>query len=253
MHRDAVHRRTHGVFAHTVVDVAAAEFAGAHRLHPVHDGEVGVRQVRRTADQFREGLDQNSQRVLAGLAGGKRRTCLGQFLLEGGDRRLRVGRQHAGLSAQERDALDVGRRFQPLLPGESCRPAACARSAPCVEDRFRNLERGVRPAELFPRARNLGRAERRPVRALLALLGGGAVADDGATGDQRRARVGARRLDRRGNRLRIVAVHRECVPAIGGEPRRLVVRHRQAGRPVDRNMIVIEQHDQPAKAEMPGE
>ncbi len=42
-------------------------------------------------------------------------------------------------------------------------------------------------------------------------------------------------------------------PARGLEARQLVVRAGQRGRAVDRDLVVVEQHDQPAEPEMPGE
>ena len=45
MQRDAVHRRRHGVLADTIVNVAAAERIGTHRLVRLGPRQVGVGQV----------------------------------------------------------------------------------------------------------------------------------------------------------------------------------------------------------------
>ena len=84
-------------------------------------------------------------------------------------------------------------------------------------------------------------------------LGRRAVADRRAAGDQARPvgvlGVGERRLDRR----RIVAVDPLDPPAIGREALQLIARRRQIGRAVDRDVVVVEQDDQPVEPLMPGE
>ncbi len=80
-----------------------------------------------------------------------------------------------------------------------------------------------------------------------------AEADHGAAGDQRRPIVVARALDRRSDGFGIVPVDAAGRPARGLEPRQLVIRTAQRGRSVDRNLVVVEQHDQPLEPEVPGE
>ena len=80
-----------------------------------------------------------------------------------------------------------------------------------------------------------------------------AETDDGAAGDQRRTVIFPRMFDRRCDRFGIVAVDTACRPAGGLEPRNLVIRTRQRCRAVDRNLVVVEQHDQPAEPQMSGQ
>ena len=87
----------------------------------------------------------------------------------------------------------------------------------------------------------------------LARLGGRAVADRRPAGDQRGPVAGPGGLDGRRHRLRIVAVDRRRVPAVGLEALDLVVGDRERGRPVDRDAVVVEQHDQAAQPQVPGE
>ena len=88
---------------------------------------------------------------------------------------------------------------------------------------------------------------------LRSLLGGRAEADHRAAGDQRRPRVGARRLDGPGDGLDVMPVDPRRLPAIGLEAPEHIVRAGERGRPVDRDAVVVEQHDQSAEAKVPGE
>ena len=109
------------------------------------------------------------------------------------------------------------------------------------------------PTQRFPRAGNLVAAQGRPVRRGRTGLFRRAKGNRGAAGDQRR-RVGFLRLrDRGADGRRVVAVDGLDVPARGPEAGELVVGHGQIGRAVDRDLVVVEQHDQAAEAEMPGE
>src|SRR5882672_4398174 len=141
-----------------------------------------------------------------------------------------------------------------LGPFAAGRLAAPANLAPGGEDRLWDLERRVGPAEFLAGAGDLVLAERRAVRGSRAGFGRRAVADDGLAGDQR-GFVGnlARRADGAGDRLGVVAVDPLDVPAGRGEALLVVFRGRQRGRAVDRDAIVVEQHDQPAEAEVAGE
>ena len=110
------------------------------------------------------------------------------------------------------------------------------------------------PAELLARARNLLLAERRTVGCGRAGLARRAIADDGAAGDQRRlVGYGPRILDGQGDGFRIVAVDAGGMPVRGPEALDLVVGDGEAGRAVDRDLIVVEQHDEAAELEMAGQ
>ena len=62
-----------------------------------------------------------------------------------------------------------------------------------------------------------------------------------------------RRFERRGDRRRIVAVDARRRPAGGFETLDLIDRVRQRGRPVDRNAVVVVEHDQLFQLQMAGE
>ena len=92
------------------------------------------------------------------------------------------------------------------------------------------------------------------MRLLRAGLGGEAEADDRAAGDHRgpvRHRAGGD--DRLADRVRVVAVDLEHVPAGGAEAPDLVVGDREAGRAVDRDRVVVPEGDEPAELEVAGE
>src|SRR5262245_6704571 len=109
------------------------------------------------------------------------------------------------------------------------------------------------PAELLACALDLDLAKRRAVGRRGALLGRRAIADDGAAGDERRpVDGGARILDGKRDRLRIVAVDLCRMPAGRPEALELVVRHREAGRSIDGDLVIVEQNDQAAELEMTG-
>ena len=60
-------------------------------------------------------------------------------------------------------------------------------------------------------------------------------------------------VDGERDRFRVVAVDAGRMPARGAEALELVVGHREAGRAVDGDLIVVEQHDQAAELEVTGE
>ena len=92
------------------------------------------------------------------------------------------------------------------------------------------------------------------MRRRRALLLWRAVTDHRAAGDQRRAvRGGARILDGESDGLGVMPVDGRRMPAGSAEALDLVVGHREIRRAVDRDLIVVEQHDEPSKLEMPGE
>ena len=112
----------------------------------------------------------------------------------------------------------------------------------------------VAPAELLAGAGDLVLAERRAVGGGGAGLGRRAEADDRLAGDHR-GLVGdvARLADGALDSVRIVPVDRLHVPAGGGEALLVVFRGAERGRAVDRDAVVVEQHDQPAEPEMAGQ
>jgi hypothetical protein len=71
----------------------------------------------------------------------------------------------------------------------------------------------------------------------------GAVTDRGAAGDKRRPVCPLCLGDRGSDRFGIVAVDAHRTPARRLEPLRLVDRVRQRERAVDRDAVIVEQHD----------
>ena len=60
-------------------------------------------------------------------------------------------------------------------------------------------------------------------------------------------------LDRGGDRIGVVAVDPLGSPAMRTKPLDLVVRHREAGRPVDRYRVIVVKDDQLVEPQMPGD
>jgi hypothetical protein len=162
-------------------------------------------------------------------------------------------RQRACLDPLELAPDRAFRSGQARRPGVTQRRAAPADRAPGGEQMIGDLKGRIRPAELLAGARDLLRAERRAVGRGGPCLGRGAVADNRPACDQGRPvgalRLGERCLDRR----RIVAVDPGRPPPVGGEPAELVVGDRELARAVDRDVVVVEQHDQAFQALMAGE
>ena len=96
-------------------------------------------------------------------------------------------------------------------------------------------------------------AERRAMRLFRSLPVWRAKADHGAAGDQRRTIAMPRLLDRGSDRFGIMAVDPAGRPPRRLKARQLIVRTRQRGRSIDRDLVVVEQHDQAAEPEMPGQ
>ncbi len=89
------------------------------------------------------------------------------------------------------------------------------------------------------------------MRRRLAFLGRRAEADPGLAGDQPRlGAVGFGRRQRLRNRLGIVPVDGKGGPARGLEAGDLVFAGREAGRAVNRDAVIVEQHDQLAEPEV---
>ena len=254
MQRQAVHRRGHAVLADAVMDIGAREVA---RLDDrVQLGERAVRacQIGRAADQTGDDGQQLLDHLLRGLACGERGSVAAEISLDGihrggkliANRRIdRIGEMAAGFRIEP-----LRRLLPPVIGGRM----ACAGRPPARQDRLRHLEGRMMPAEALARAVDLVLAKRRAMGRGGALLGRGAVADDGAAGDQRRpVGDGPRILDGERHGFRVMAIDPCHMPMRRGEALELIVGHRQVGRAVDGDLIVVEQHDQAAELEMTGE
>ena len=131
--------------------------------------------------------------------------------------------------------------------------AALAGGAPLREDRRRNLEGRRAPAELFARAPRSRRRRAASRGSSRCRLGRRAEADGGAAGDQRRPVGLFGRFDRGGDRRGIVAVDAGRRPAGGLEALHLIDGVGERQRAVDRDAVVVEQHDELVQLQMPGE
>ncbi len=254
MQREPVHGRRHGMLAHPVMDIGACEVAGLD--HAVQLGERAVRagEVGRAANQPGNDRHQLLKHLLRGLPRGKLRPFAGEVGLGSADRGhdCRLDRLVDGIGeACARRRIEALGALRPSLVSP---PVPRAGRAPGGKDRLRHLERRMPPMEFLARALDLRLAERGAMGRGRARFARRAIADDGAAGNQRRP-VGDPFgiLDGERYRLGIVTVDAGRVPARRPEALDLVVRDRQAGRAVDGDMIVVEQHDEAAELEMAGE
>jgi len=116
-----------------------------------------------------------------------------------------------------------------------------------------NFERRMRPAELLARALDFVGAERRTMRGGFAGLARRAKADGRFAGDHHRLIGRLRLFQRSGDGRRIVPVDARGRPAGGLEAFHLVDRVGERQRAVDRDAVVVEQHDQPVELQVTGE
>ena len=122
---------------------------------------------------------------------------------------------------------------------------------PCLVHRLRNLEGRIGPSDRLPRRRDFLLAKSLAVR----LRGSGArrraLADDRLAADERRASgLAPRRVDRRGDRARVVPVdRRDHVPAVGREAHGRVVAEPALHFAVNGNPVVVVEHDELREAE----
>src|SRR5262249_35654427 len=141
-----------------------------------------------------------------------------------------------------------------LFPGRALFGAFGAQRAPGLQDVVGDLEGRRAPSELLTRALDLLYAERLAVGGRLSGLGRRAVADHRLAGDEPGLRaIGARLLEGGRDGLRVVAVDADRVPARGLEAGDLVVGDGEARRPVDRDRIVVPEHDEAAELQVAGE
>ena len=251
--RHAVHGRGHAVLADAVVEVAPREVALHDRLlalglRVVRAGEVGRAADQRglCRDERLEGpLRPYARRPLGSLCG-----CGFTEVRHGGIDGFRA----RGRRILEGFALARVKLLPTLLPSLAHRATTRACRAPRIQHVRRHLERRTLPAELLARAGNFFGTERRAVRRGRARLLRRAIADHGLAGDEPRlAVVGLRRRERLAHGVHVVAVDGERIPARRLEAPDLILARRERRRPVDRDAVVIEEHDQAAEAEVASE
>ena len=214
-------------------------------------GAVRGREIRRAAEQLREGRPQDIQGRVGGLPGRERLAFT-----------LRVA--HVG--AQDVvEALGQIARHAPLELGGQCREfglvglesgaplllglGALVAHVPGRADLGGNLERRRRPAEPQPGRGDLLVAHGLAVHGSRALLVRRAPADRGLGANQRRfVAHGAGGRQGLGDGLAILAVHVwDDVPAVGLESHGRVVREPALNLAVDRNAVVVVDRDQLAE------
>ena len=130
------------------------------------------------------------------------------------------------------------------------REAPGAARVPRRRDVGGNFEWRRRPAELSPGGRHFLRAQRGAMGRFSALFVGRTEPDHGAGAYQRRpVGLGPCRVDRLLNLHGVMTVDAaDDLPAVCFEARRRVIREPPLDAAVDRNAVVVEQHDQPAEA-----
>ena len=167
---------------------------------------------------------------------------------------LEARRQLAGLDPLELGPVLRRPAGQAILPGGAARAPRAPNPRQAARIVLRDLERRMRPAELASGRRHLVRAERRAMGRGGARLVRRAVADGRAARDQDgpigALRLGQRRLDRRRDRGRRPRATRQPIRL---EPLERILGDGERGRAVDRDVVVVEQHDQAVEALMAGE
>ena len=141
-------------------------------------------------------------------------------------------------------ALRIGHGIKTAAPIGVGAGALLADIAPGGQHVVGDLERAVIPAQRLLPAQEFVGAERLAMGFRGARFGRRAEADGGLAGDQRRA-VGRLRLRDRGrDRLLVVAVDPDRVPAMGLEARHLVDIVGERDRAVDGDAVIVVQEDQ---------
>ena len=252
--RHAVHGRRHAVLAHAVVDEAAGEVGGRDRLHRLGLGVVRAGEVGRAADHLgdrrrSEASSACSDAVRVAISFGSFASFSFTARTAASSAAGRSPRMRRSNSARLSAGSAASRLSQSLRAGLERWPAA--RHAVRMSVGTWN---GASLQPSFSRAPLISSAPSgEPWRLLGAGLGRRAEADGGLAGDQRRPVGGFRLLDRRRDRLGIVAVDPRRGPAGGLEALDLIDRVRERQRAVDRDAVVVEQHDQLAELEVTGE
>ena len=240
MRGDAVHRRRHAVLAHALMDIAAGIVAGPDFLQILGAAccsTVSNRPSRRPA----RGQPGSARRAPSPDAW--RVAILALDLRNSSQTAASAWSTAAGNSRRWRrwnsPRLSSGRARNRAFPRLAHFGAARPRRAPSRQHVVGDDKRRIFPAEPFARSGDLGCAERAPMRCRGAGLGRRAKRDHGAAGDQARPVAVVRALDRGGDRGGVVAVDALGVPAMRAKAHDLVVGDREAGRPVDRDRVVV--------------
>ena len=255
MQRHAVHRGRHAVLADAVVDEAAGEIRRRDRLHRLGLGVVRAGEIGRAADHLRHRRHQRLERELGGRAG--------RDVLRRGGELLLHGLHRGGEPVVGQLAVHAALELVALVRRRAHRAAAARRAAhrPSAARR-RARRRARRPGSRTPaRSSRAWCARRRSRRRRAAEPWHFSV--PALVGAPKpivvRQAISVGRSDAlacsiaRGDRLRVVAVDAARRPAGGLEALHLVDRVGQRQRAVDRDAVVVEQHDQLVEPQVPGE
>ncbi len=254
MRGDAVHRRRHA-------DARARRNGGSGRrnrrgAHPsaFRPGVVRRGQVGRAAEQLGHRRDQRVEHRARGLARRQLRVLGAEIVAQLGDQRRRnrpAVRPSGG--AGTRRACRARRRR--AAASQACRTAAprapASRHSARTSSGTTNGPNSQPSRSLAPLISSAPSGA--PCAAAVPALVGApnAIIVRQAMRLGRSLSLGA--ADRGGDRVVVHAVDPLRRPAMRPEPLELVVGDREAGRPVDRDRIVVPQHDQLVELEMPGE
>ena len=154
--RQAVHYRTHRMFADTVKNLITVVSIFLNRLHGGNGRIIGGGQIRRTADDFGNIGNDGFQTELRGFAGGKRRFFL-QLIFQ---QRFQIG-----IPSRRQHGIDKGGKFgtggrRQLLPGIIGGYTALSGLTPGIKNIRRNFERRVIPLQIFAHGGQFFGAER---------------------------------------------------------------------------------------------
>ena len=180
MQGDTVHGGRHGMLADAVVDIAAIEGIGPHRLLRLCARQVRMGQVGRAAQEIGQRFRDHVDHQLRRLPGRDFRP----FVAEPGPYlRHRVGVPTGQLSIQRVMKRRPSRRTQASAALDPCPPrrmSLCAYFAPGIGYGPWNLKRRMRPVQRAARLLDFVRTERRTMRLFCPLTVGRAEANHGA-------------------------------------------------------------------------
>ena len=252
MQRHAVHRRRHAVFAHPPMDIAPLAVVHVEYGHVRRFRVVRPRQIGRAAHGFAHDRVYRLQHHLRALPRGHLRPGLAGLLLHRADHRRQAPGHLAGEDPVELGPAAFGQFGQAGLPGLALGGAAGADRLPGGLDLGGDVERLRAPAIGGLGLGQLLRIGQRAV-PLRGILRGVAQRDMRPAGDHAGAARGPGGGDRRVDGGRVMAVDFLHVPARRPEPRHLIGGIGQIHAPVDGDVVVVPQHDQPAQPLAPGQ
>ncbi len=248
----AVGHCAHHVLAHAAMHIGSGAVSGGERREAalVAGGRFQVGAAHHALGQHRR----EPVVDLCGdedAAGGRRR--LQRLLLIGLQHLLPAGGQIPAHHALEFHAFVNGQGGDAILPRPVRLGTALARGAPGPRNVGRHFEGAMRPPQEF--ACRLRVLEEQPtaVPASLPLQARDTPGDDRAAGDERRARVLARRAQRRRYRLHVMAVDFHHMPLRHAKALRHVLADGQLGAAVVGDAVVVPQEDQLAQTQVAGQ